>query len=565
MSVTTISANMLDFNQQTVFSAQLSYYSDGDLKGVIKDIIHIGDEDPQLDYLIPGFIDAHVHIESSMMLPSEFARMALKHGTIASVSDPHEIANVMGLEGIDFMLNNSEKTPFHIFFGAPSCVPATPFETAGASISIADIDALFRSGKINYLSEMMNFPGVLNHSDEVMAKINLAKQYDLPIDGHAPGLSGEEARQYAQAGISTDHECTTLAEAREKIALGMKILIREGSAARDFASLHPLISEFPDQVMFCSDDKHPDELFKSHINQLVVDAIALGHNLFDVLKCACLNPITHYQLPLGSLQKGDMLDAVLVDNLTDFSIKSTWLSGQVVSQNGQVLLASVTEQAINHFCAEKISQQSLEVCLDVDSSKERSVRVIDIFEGKLFTREKQVNMAQFQCAKASNEPSKILVQANPDNDLVQLSVLNRYQKAQPANAFVFGSGMKSGAIASTVAHDSHNIIAMGCDTQSIEQAINSVIDLKGGICVVNDSGCHTLALPVAGLMSLDKGEQVAERYAQLDLWAKDLGFTLSAPFMTLSFLALLVIPELKLSDKGLFDGRSFSFKPLLID
>lgn len=556
-----LKANILDFSKREIFSAIIYWEQDSKKQpklqdGLITRIESLGPEDPKLDYLLPGFIDAHVHIESSMLLPSEFGRMAVRHGTIASISDPHEIANVLGIKGVEFMLANSEKTPFHVYFGAPSCVPATPFETAGADISLADIDSLFASGKVKYLSEMMNFPGVLSQSKEVVDKLKLAQQYGFPIDGHAPGLVGKRSLQYAQAGISTDHECTTIDEARDKIEAGMKILIREGSAARDFSNLHPLISEHPDKVMFCSDDKHPDELFHSHINQLVKEAVALGHCVFDVLQCACITPVKHYQLPLGTLLEGEVMNAVLVENLTDFNVKSTWLAGVKVAEFGVSLLASVSEQAINCFKAKPVTSELLEI-----RAKTGKIRVIDVFEGKLFTREKIIETDLLKCRQVDSQ-QMLLLEANPKNNIAQLSVLNRYQDAKPANAFVTGSGIQSGAIASTVAHDSHNIIAIGCDSQSIQRAINTVIELKGGICVVSEEGVKSLSLPVAGLMSLEKGEIIAEQYAQLDQLAKALGFTLTAPFMTLSFLALLVIPELKLSDKGLFDGRDFSFKQI---
>ncbi|MBL7003388.1 MAG: adenine deaminase [Gammaproteobacteria bacterium] len=552
-----LKVNLLDFSQQQIFSALVSWDTQSAHNGVISKIQKLGDENPELDYLLPGFIDAHVHIESSMMLPTEFARMAVRHGTIASVSDPHEIANVLGVKGVEFMIKNSEKTPFNVFFGAPSCVPATPFETTGSSISLSDIQLLFDSGKVKYLSEMMNFPGVLSQSKEVMDKLLLAQQYGFPVDGHAPNLMGDAAQQYAQAGISTDHECTSLDEARNKIAAGMKILIREGSAARDFLSLHPLISEYPNQVMFCSDDKHPDELSHSHINKMVIDAVALGHSVFDVLRCACINPIQHYQLPLGTLQQGQVLNAVLVEDLCHFKVKKTWLAGQEVAQAGESLLASVDEQAINCFKANPVKLGDLQV-----SAQKGKIRTIDVAEGKLFTQEKIISSDLFTIMDKNNAEAEVVLSANPLNDIAQLTVLNRYQQALPANAFVTGSGIQSGAIASTVAHDSHNIIAIGCNTESIQKAINAVIEIKGGICVVTNDGVKTLPLPVAGLMSLDTAENVAKHYADLDTHAKQLGFTLTAPFMTLSFLALLVIPELKLSDKGLFDGRDFSFKEL---
>ncbi len=551
--------NLLDFAERQIFAALIQWHDDKSVlrPGVISVIERLGEEDPELDYLLPGFIDAHVHIESSMMLPAEFGRMAVRHGTIAAVSDPHEIANVLGIKGIEYMLANSEKTPFHVFFGAPSCVPATPFETAGASISLEDIDQLFASGKISYLSEMMNFPGVLARHKDVMAKIKLAQQYGFPVDGHAPSLLADDACQYAHAGISTDHECTTLQEARDKIACGMKILIREGSAARDFDTLHPLISEYPQQVMFCSDDKHPDELYHSHINRLVADAVALGHSVFDVLGCACINPVKHYSLPLGILQQGDIMDAVLVEDLSAFKVKKTWLNGRMVAQSGVSLLASVEVSAVNNFQAEKITVEQLIVRV-----RPGNVRLIDVFDGKLFTREKIVATDAFKTTTDSLDKEILQLEAEPDNDIAQLTVLNRYAIAEPANAFVSGSGIKRGAIASTVAHDSHNIIAMGSSRHALQQAINHVIELQGGICVVDGEEISSLALPAAGLMSLKSGEVIAEQYALLDKKARALGFTLSAPFMSLSFLALLVIPELKLSDKGLFDGRDFSFKTL---
>ena len=540
-----LSANFVDIDKEIIFSANIVWE-----KGVIKQIERFGSENRQLSYLIPGLIDAHVHIESSMMLPSEFARLAVIHGTIATVSDPHEIANVMGLKGIQFMLDNAAKTDFNVYFGAPSCVPATAFETAGATISSEDINNLFAAEQVRYLSEMMNFPGVLSNDPQVIDKLNLAKKYGYPIDGHAPGLSGDDAAYYAKSGISTDHECTTLEEARDKIACGMKILIREGSAARDFAALHPLISEFPDQVMFCSDDKHPDELLHGHINHLLKRAVALKHSVFDVLRCACSNPIEHYQLDdLGPLAAGQAMNAVLVKDLQSFTVESTWLKGIMAAYKGQSLLSSVSEKPINHFCAEPVSEDDFKI-----KAQSEHIKVIDVFEGKLFTREKIIP------ASISNG----FAIADAEKDLAQLCVLNRYQKAKPANAFIMGTGLKRGAIASTVAHDSHNIIAMGADPLSMTHAVNALIDCKGGICVAHGDTIEVLPLPIAGLMSEKSGEHIARRYAQLDGLAKKLGMTLNAPFMTLSFMALLVIPELKLSDKGLFDGRKFEFTSTFI-
>jgi len=539
-----IIANLVDIENKKIFLAK-TYW----INGSISQIKPLGKEDNGQPYLIPGFIDAHVHIESSMMLPSEFARLAVTHGSIASVSDPHEIANVLGLKGVQYMLANAAKTPFKIYFGAPSCVPATPFETAGESITLDDIKQLFENEPVQYLSEMMNFPGVLGADAEVMEKINLAKSYGYPIDGHAPGLSGSDAELYSKAGISTDHECTSIEEARDKIASGMKILIREGSAARDFEILHPLISEFPEHVMFCSDDKHPDELARGHINHLVEKAVSLGHSVFNVLRCACSNPIQHYHLNLGLLKTGQPMNAVLVNDLNTFKVESTWLDGILAAEKSKSLLPSIAEKPINNFHAGAISAKDLEIQAMGDQ-----IRVIDTYEGKLFTREK------IMAAKISNR----IAVPDPTADLSQLCVLNRYAQAKPANAFITGTGLKRGAIASTVAHDSHNIIAMGADTLSIGKAINSLIAAKGGICVVDQDKIDILPLPIAGLMSLEPGETIATRYAHLDKQAKKLGINLSAPFMTLSFMALLVIPELKLSDRGLFDGRTFEFTSIFV-
>ncbi len=517
--------------------------------GTITAVNELGLADPCLPYLIPGFIDAHVHIESSMLTPSEFARLAVRHGTVACVSDPHEIANVLGVAGIEFMLNDARHTPFKFFFGAPSCVPATPFETAGAALGADQIQMLFEGGQIRYLSEMMNYPGVLNGNPEVMAKLALARRFGLPTDGHAPGLSGKDAARYAAAGISTDHECSSLQEAEAKLACGMQILIREGSAARNFEALHPLISRYPDKVMLCSDDKHPDDLQAGHINQLAARAIAHGHGLFDVLQCACLNSISHYALPVGRLGIGDSMDAVLLGDLTTLNPVKTWISGHLVAEQGQSLLASRKPQIINRFKAGPIQAADLEI---TDSG--RPIRVIQALDGELLTRQLQL------APKICNGH----IVPDLDRDILWLVVVNRYQPAPPAVAFISGFGLRQGALASSVAHDSHNIIAVGCDAESVCQAVNAIIASQGGIACVADGQIHSLPLPIAGLMSDADGDSVAKRYAELDRLAKQMGSPLRAPFMTLSFMALLVIPELKLSDQGLFDGQRFEFTQLAV-
>lgn len=534
-----IEANLVDIEGRGIARAALVWQD-----GRITEIVRRGAADPALPYLLPGFVDAHVHIESSMLVPSEFARLAVRHGTVAAVSDPHEIANVLGVPGIEFMLANAAQTPFPILFGAPSCVPATPFETAGAALDAAAVARLLADPRIGYLSEMMNFPGVLSGDAEVLAKLAAAKARGLPVDGHAPGLRGEGARRYAAAGISTDHECFTLAEAEDKIGAGMHVLIREGSAARNFATLHPLIDRHAGRLMFCSDDKHPDDLALGHIDRLVARAVAAGHDLFAVLRIACLNPIDHYRLPLGRLRVGDTFDAVLVDDLADFHVRRTWLRGRLAAEDGQTRLPSVPVTPANRWQARALTATDLRL-----PAAGEFARVIAAQDGELVTRE---IFAAPRCVAGCWLP-------DADQDLALLLVMNRYAAAPPALAFVRGFGLARGALASSVAHDSHNIVAVGADLDDLLRAVNTLVAAQGGIAVADGGAVAHLPLPVAGLMSDADGDTVAARYAELDGRARALCGTLRAPFMTLSFMALLVIPELKLSDRGLFDGRSFGF------
>jgi len=539
-----ITANLVDVVGRTIRYGRLRWQ-----EGKILNIEDLGDECVGKPYLTPGLVDAHVHIESSMLPPAEFGRQAVRHGTVATVSDPHEIANVLGVEGVHYMLDSASASPCKIFFGIPSCVPATPFETAGARLDLAEIAPLFDESRIVALAEMMNFPGVLNRDSEVMAKLALARERGYPIDGHAPGLKGEDAKRYAEAGITTDHECFTLDEARAKITAGMMVQIREGSAARNFEVLHPLISECPEQVMLCSDDKHPDDLVAGHIDRLAARAVALGHDRFDVLRCASLNPIRHYHLPVGMLKVGEPMDAVLFTDLVGFKTQSTFIDGLKVAEGGVCLVEGQEAIPINRFQAKPISSDALRV----DGEGVSHVRVIEAMDGELVTR--SLNMPPLLRGK--------YIEPDPSRDMLQLMVLNRYQAdSTPSIGFIRGIGLERGAIASTVAHDSHNIIAVGCSRDEIVRAVNALIETGGGICVAEGGGVQQLPLPVAGLMSLASGEEVAREYAALDSMAKSLGSPLRAPFMTLSFMALLVIPSLKLSDKGLFDGEHFNFVPV---
>ncbi|MBW3127702.1 adenine deaminase [Hymenobacter profundi] len=503
---------------------------------------------PALPYALPGFVDAHVHVESSLLVPSEFARLAVTHGTVATVSDPHEIGNVLGVGGVEYMLENGRQVPFKFCFGAPSCVPATPFETAGAIISAADIEQLFQQyPEIGYLAEMMNWPGVLNRDADVMEKIRLAQQYNRPVDGHAPGLTGPDALHYAQAGISTDHECFMAGEALDKLQAGMKVLIREGSAARNFEALIDLLPEHYENMMFCSDDKHPDTLVLGHINQLVQRAVARGQDVLKVLRVACRNPVEHYRLPVGLLREGDAADFIVVDNLQDFTVQQTYLNGELVAENGRTLIPAVPVEVINNFVAHPVQAQDFRLPAP---TPQPTLRVMECFDGQLITARHDVP------ARVENG----LVVPDVTQDILKLTVVNRYAAAPPAVAFIKGFGLKRGALASSVGHDSHNITAIGCDDESLARAVQLVMEAKGGLAAVGPDGQELLLpLPVAGLMSDQDGYAVAAAYAAVDALAKELGSTLQAPFMTLSFMALLVIPSLKLSDKGLFDGEAFQF------
>jgi adenine deaminase len=538
-----VTGNLVDVHQKKIYPAKITVEGER--------IQSIEPFDPAMNqplhYILPGFIDAHVHIESSMLIPSEFARLAVVHGTVATVSDPHEIANVCGMKGVEYMIENGKTVPFKFNFGAPSCVPATTFETAGAVIDSNDIDELMRREDILYLSEMMNFPGVLNGDEEVMNKIALAKKYTKPVDGHAPGLQGQPAKQYIDAGISTDHECFTKEEALNKLKYGMKIIIREGSAAKNFEALIDLLNDYEDMMMFCSDDKHPDSLVDGHINQLCARAVARGIDLFKVLKAACVNPVGHYQLKVGLLRQNDFADFIVVKDLKNFEVLQTYINGQLVAESGKTLIESRKGTTINHFnCSSKKKE-------DFTINKTTIFLAIEALDGQLITN------------RITLTPP--LNSVDVENDLLKIVVVNRYRDAPVAKAFIRNFGLKRGAIASSVAHDSHNIVAVGVDDESICKAVNLVIENKGGVSLTPGPSAHeeendgsiVLPLPVAGLMSTEDGYEIARKYSAIDKAAKELGSRLSAPYMTLSFMALLVIPHLKLSDLGLFDGDRFDF------
>lgn len=556
MSSFTITAQLVDIHQQKIYAAQITVQN-----GKISSIKEALNSELQTSgFLLPGFIDSHVHIESSMLVPSEFARLAVVHGTVATVSDPHEIANVCGMEGVEYMIENGRTVPFKFNFGAPSCVPATTFETAGAVLDAEDVEKLLQRDEIKYLSEMMNFPGVLYEDKEVMKKIASAHRLLKPVDGHAPGLRGEQAKKYIAAGITTDHECFTKDEALDKLQNGMKIIIREGSAARNFEALIELLHEYPNQMMFCSDDKHPDSLVIGHINELCARAVAKGIDIFKILKAACINPVLHYKLDVGMLREGDPADFILVKDLEKFEVVQTYIDGKLVAENGKTNIETVKSGTINNFSCDKKEVGDFAIKGMSGKSKTASswfweggpgslrAWVIEALDGQLITNKIEATIGY----------DEEYLTSNADDDILKIAVVNRYMDAPVAIAFIKNFGLKQGAIASSVAHDSHNIVAVGVDDESICKAVNLLIDCKGGVSCVKDNTEIVVPLPVAGLMSNEDGYKVAQQYALIDRTAKEAGSTLSSPFMTLSFMALLVIPHLKLSDLGLFDGDKFA-------
>ena len=537
-----VQGNIVDLDNKRIFKGEVEVKNGKILE--IREAHH-----NQENFILPGFVDAHIHIESSMLVPSEFAKIAVVHGTVATVSDPHEIANVLGVKGVDFMIENGKKVPLKFNFGAPSCVPATSFESAGAIIDADDIKLMMENPDIKYLAEMMNYPGVLFDDEEVLKKIEHAKNNNKPIDGHAPGLRGDDVTKYIAAGISTDHECFTFDEALEKLQKGMKVLIREGSAAKNFEALIALLPEHFENMMFCSDDKHPDDLLLGHINQLCERAVAKGIDVFKVLQAACVNPVKHYNLEVGLLQKGDAADFILVDNLKEFNVLETYINGELVAKNGESFVKSVPFEVLNNFNTDKKKVADFRF-----ESSANKIRVIEALDGELVTN-------QMEAASLIVDGNLV---SNTATDVLKMTVVNRYKNEAPAIAFIKNFGIKEGAIASSVGHDSHNIIAIGVSDEAICKAVNLVIENSGGICAINAYEEKIVSLPVAGIMSDLSAEEIGKSYAELDQMAKEMGSKLSAPYMSLSFMALLVIPSLKLSDKGLFDGTSFKFTSLEI-
>ncbi len=537
-----IYGQLVDIHNRDIYPAAVSV-----LSGKINQIERM-DTAPDI-YIMPGLIDAHIHIESSMVTPGAFAMTAVKHGTCGVVSDPHEIANVLGIDGVEFMVNDAKKVPLNFFFGAPSCVPATNFETNGASLNHGDIQKLLKRKEIKYLSEMMNFPGVINNDLEVIKKIECAKELGKPIDGHAPGLSGESLKKYVSAGISTDHECSNLQEAKEKISLGMKILIREGSAARNLNSLKELFNTNPDMVMLCSDDLHPEMLRKRHINKLIGELISEGYDAFDVLRSATINPSKHYNLDAGLLRPGDDADFILVDGLETMNVLETWIKGKRVFSDGKVLFNYIESSPVNNFNCQPLGEKDIRVM-----NRWGEVRIIVAVEGELLTGE-----IHHSFIKSEHISSDI------DNDILKIVVKDRYKDSPPAVGFIKGFGLKRGAFASSIAHDSHNIISVGTNDRDIVKSINEIVRLKGGLAISNGGKIKSLQLNIGGIMTTRSCEEIGQDYENLNELVMSLGCAMKAPFMTLSFMALLVIPDLKIGDRGLFDVKKFEQVSLFVE
>lgn len=514
--------------------------------GIIRSVTELDSVPAGSPYYLPGFTDAHIHIESSMMVPENFAKVAAAHGTVGAVCDPHEIANVMGTEGIDFMIGNGKNSRFAFHFGLPSCVPSSHLESAGAVIDAAMTRELIRRDDLHFLAEMMNYPGVMSGDGEVMAKLEAAKEAGKPVDGHAPGLSGESLERYIVAGITTDHECYTPEEAAEKISKGMKVIVREGSAARNFDTLCPVLDSHPGKVMLCSDDKHPDDLIKGHIDEMVRRGIRKGISVWNMLEAACVVPVIHYGLSTGLMRPGDRATFIAVDNLSDFNVLTTVMDGFTVydRETGVDESAITTGNAplvpLNNFRAEPVSAADLDAGIH-----EGTVNVIVATDGELVTGRERVDASRLD-----------------DPGIQKIVVYNRYGKGNPKVGFIRGFGLSSGAFGTTVAHDSHNIVAAGTSDTEIADTVNALIRAEGGMAVTVGGHTHVLPLPVAGLMSTWDAERISSTYRMLDGKVKEMGCTMHAPFITLSFMALPVIKDLKITDKGLVDVNSFSIIPL---
>lgn len=566
-------AYILDVLTDSVYPARITIE-----EGIFKEIVPIHvTEETKIDVeglMLPGFIDSHIHIESSMMTPAQFAKIAVRHGTTSVVCDPHEIANVRGIRGIEFMIENASTVPFNFYFAAPSCVPATAFETSGAVLDSDDIEYLLQKDEIVALAEMMNFPGVIGQDPEVLRKLELARKYKKPIDGHAPLVSGKDLDKYIEQGIVTDHECSSFQEAMEKKQKGMKIMVRDGSSAKDMEALFDFserIEHYKNQDSFgiipnevlsrrlhspifdfiVSDDKHPNDLIRGHLNESVKKAADLGIDIIKAIEMVTINPAAHFGLDAGSIVTGARADFIIIDNLNDLNILKTYISGECVFDGEDVLFDIGDVEVENSITADEKFAEDFDVYFEGDECR---VNVIECTDGDLLTKK----------ATASLITKDGIVQPDIFQDILKIAVVERYGLNTVANGFIKGFGLKKGAIASSIAHDSHNIVVVGYSSEMMAEAVNTVIKNKGGIAVVSEDFKDSLSLPIAGLMSNEDAYDVAKKLDVLHRMASALGCKLDSPFMTMAFMSLLVIPSIKLSDKGLFDGDSFEFMDVII-
>ena len=567
-------AYILDVLTDSVYPARITV-EDGIFKEIVP--IHVTEETKiDVDGLVlPGFIDSHIHIESTMLTPAQFAKIAVRHGTTSVVCDPHEIANVCGIDGIEFMIENASTVPFNFYFEAPSCVPATAFETSGAILDSSDIEYLLQKDEIIALAEMMNFPGVINGEEEVLRKLELARMYEKPIDGHAPLVSGKDLDKYIEQGISTDHECSSFHEAIEKKQKGMKIMVRDGSSAKDMEALFDFSKRIehlknqdsfgiiPTEVLerrinspifdfIVSDDKHPNDLIYGHLNKSVKKAADLGVDIIKAIEMVTINPAAHFGLDAGSIVTGAKADFIIIDNLTDFNIKKTYIAGECVFDGENVLFDVEDVEVENSIDADKKCAEDFEVYFDGD---ECEVNVIECYDGDLLTGK----------TTATLKTKDGIVHSDIYQDVLKIAVVERYGKNTIANAFIKGFELKKGAIASSVAHDSHNIIVVGYSSEMMARAVNKIIDNRGGFAIVSEDFEDSLSLPIAGLMCNEDAYEIAEKLDELHKMTRALGCELDSPFMTMAFMALLVIPSIKISDMGLFDGDSFEFIDVIND
>ena len=565
-------AHMLDVERYSIYPVEITVED-----GIFKSIEMIPDEgNVEFDVeglVVPGFIDAHIHIESSMITPAQFARIAVKHGTVGVVCDPHEIANVCGIEGVEFMIDNASLVPFNFYFGAPSCVPATEFETAGAVLDSDAVEYLLQKDEVVALAEVMNFPAVITEDLDVLRKIRLARKYKKPVDGHAPMLTGHLLDIYISRYISTDHECSTFKEAIEKKMKGMKIMVRDGSSAKDmeaifdinerrnyvrsqsrlgFIAEHLLESKLESPIFdfIVSDDKHPQDLIEGHLDVSIKKAAGMGVDILKTIGLVTVNPAKHYNLPGGVIRPGAKADFVIIDNLEDFNVLKTYIDGICVYDGKNVLFDAPVVEVKNTINASRKTAEDFEIYFDGD---ECEVNVIECIDGDLLTKKAT---ATLKCHDGK-------VQSDTDQDVLKISVVERYGNDNVANAFIKGFGLKKGAMASSIAHDSHNIIAVGCDCEAMARAVNEVIKNRGGLAVVSDDFEESLPLPIAGLMSNSDAYAVAAKLEVLHDFVSGLGCELTSPFMTMAFMALLVVPSIKISDLGLFDGDEFEFMDVI--